>query len=77
MAEKPLNIDHTRDNQYFPVEQNGHLLCSCGRPLEKLEDGIYQCSYGYPTFRLDAGDIRIDKYGNMLFKRKGHGTKED
>ena len=63
---------HDMGGEWFPVEQNGNLICSCGRPLEKLESGVYRCSYGFPTFHLDAGDVRINKWGNMFFKRKEH-----
>ena len=65
-------LDKVEESNWFPVVSDGHMKCSCGRPLEKLEDGRYRCSYGFPTFDMKDDEIRIDKFGNVWLKKKDH-----
>lgn len=58
---------------WFPVSSpNGTLLCSCGRPLLKIGEGVYKCKAGYPIYRFDEGNIMIDKFGNLMIKGVEH-----
>jgi hypothetical protein len=68
-------IEKVENTSWFPVMTDGYMKCSCGRPLVKLEDGRYQCSYGYPSFDMSTGDIMIDKFGNIWLKKKEHDDK--
>ena len=60
-------------DEYFAVEQDGVLKCSCGRELEKMDDQTYKCSGGYPVYRFQDGSVYIDKWGNLMMKKIDHG----
>ena len=57
---------------YFAIFRDGHATCSCGRPLIRLSDKVYQCSAGYPIYHLDDGDILLDKFGTIYLREKSH-----
>lgn len=59
--------------EYFLVmRDDGHMHCSCGRLLVKLEDHTYKCGGGYPIYRPSDGEVQIDKFGNLMIKVKPH-----
>jgi hypothetical protein len=61
------------DGRYTPViGENGDMHCSCGRPLVRLEAGVYRCKAGYPMYRFDSGDFYKTKDGDLSFKYKEH-----
>lgn len=64
-------------NEYYPVEENGVMKCSCGNELIKMDEETYRCSGGYPIYRFSDGTLIIDKYGNICIKKMGHGGEED
>ncbi len=69
-------ISYREKDNYYPVEEDGVMKCSCGRELIKLDEETYQCSGGYPIYRFDEGTIIIDKFGNLCIKKIKHGTKK-
>ena len=68
--------DNGRSNQqceyFLVVNQDGNMFCSCGRSLNKLDDGTYRCSAGWPIYRPDQGEVMIDKFGNLMLKVMPH-----
>ncbi len=60
-------------DEYFAVEQDGVLKCSCGEQLVKLDDLTYKCPGGYPVYRFQDGSVFIDKWGNLMMKKIDHG----
>ena len=60
-------------NAFWVVEsRDGNLRCSCGRPLVKITDTVWRCSFGWPVFRLDQGEVMVDKFGRLMMKNKPH-----
>ena len=64
--------NNEEEAEWHPVIVDGKMRCSCGRELVKVDDNTYKCSYGYPLYRMDMGDIIKDKFGNLLFRGKSH-----
>ena len=50
--------------------------CSCGRPLEKIDDSTYRCSSGFPVYSLREGNVFKDKYGNLYVAVMPHSEEE-
>ena len=65
------------DQYYLDENDDGLLKCSCGRRLVVLEDGVYQCTGGFPIYSLADGDVVLDKFGNIMLKKKPHPKKEN
>lgn len=65
---------YREEDEYFAVEQDGVLKCSCGRELEKMDDHTYRCPGGYPVYRFQDGSVFIDKWGNLMMKKIDHGN---
>ena len=66
------------DNGWVPeVGPDGVMRCSCGRRLVMVDEDTYECAYGYPRFRFSNGEIRKDKWGNLMFSDKPHGRPKD
>lgn len=73
---KPKSDEDIKEDidDYFLVEHGkGDLKCSCGRELIKQDSETYKCSGGYPQWRIQDNEVRIDKFGNILLKAKNHG----
>lgn len=74
--EERFDEDKTTTEQgdrYFLVQdENGHLTCSCGRALIKLDEYTYRCSGGYPTYRPEDDTVIKDKDGNIQLKELPH-----
>ncbi len=66
------HVNNAADD-YWAVEQDGVLTCSCGRELEKMDEFTYKCSGGYPVYRFQTGAVFIDKWGNLMIKKIDHG----
>ncbi len=49
--------------------------CSCGRPLEKIDDMTYRCSSGFPVYSLREGNVFKDKYGNLYIAAIPHNDE--
>ncbi len=71
---KPVTNRNADD--YFAVEEDGVLRCSCGRELEKMDEETYKCPGGYPIYRFSDGTIFLDKWGNIML-RKGQHPKQN
>lgn len=63
---------HDPQGYFLVMRDNGKMFCSCGRPILRLDDGTFMCSAGYPQYRPGAGDILIDKFGNLMFRQTEH-----
>jgi len=66
-----------QEDEYYAVEQDGIMKCSCGRELVKVDEDTYKCSGGFPFYRFTDGTIVIDKFGNLLLKKEPHKKKEE
>ncbi len=64
-------------DEYFAVEEDGVLKCSCGEQLVKLDDQTYKCPGGYPVYRFQDGSVYIDKWGSLMMKKINHGGNKD
>jgi hypothetical protein len=51
---------------------DGKLQCSCGRELVKMDEHTYRCSAGFPSYRIDQGDILKGKNGELFLRPKPH-----
>ena len=71
----PVNSFEENDRWFPVIEKDGCMRCSCGRELLRIDEDTYQCSYGYPTFRLSDGDVLIDKFGNIMLRKGKHGEE--
>ena len=49
--------------------------CSCGRPLEKIDEMTYRCSSGFPVYSLREGNVFKDKYGNLYIAALPHDSE--
>jgi len=67
-------VSKNNEDDYFAVEQDGVLKCSCGEELEKMDDQTYKCPGGYPVYRFQDGSVFIDKWGNLMMKKIDHGN---
>jgi len=65
------------EDEYFAVEEDGVLKCSCGQALVKLDEFTYKCPGGYPVYRFQEGSVFIDKWGNLMMKKIDHGGKKN
>ena len=65
------------DEDYYAVEEDGVLRCSCGSELIQLDEDSYRCAGGYPTYRFSEGSIILDKFGNLMIKKGDHGKKKN
>jgi hypothetical protein len=54
--------------------QNGTPCCFCGRPLNKIAPGVWNCGAGGPNYKLDEskGDIIKDKFGKYWIRKQNH-----
>ena len=69
----PERDENERLGSYWPVvHSDGHVTCSCGRELLKLDEGTFKCSGGWPIYRLSEGDIIKDKFGNIMMREIPH-----
>lgn len=78
--EKSARIEANEDDaeSYYLVEyDDGVLRCSCGRELVKKDEETYECSGGLPVYKLDMGEIMIDKWGRLMLKKKPHKKSEE
>ena len=66
---------YTNDEYYSVEDKDGVLRCSCGNELIKIDETTYQCSGGYPIYRIDDNTVFIDKFGNLMIKEIEHGEK--
>ena len=66
-----IELEEVKWDGYYPVLQDGHLMCTCGRPLNKLENGWYTC--GMVNYKIEDSDLRVDKFGDLSLKVKDHG----
>lgn len=65
--------DSTRGGKYWLVmNAEGIATCSCGRSIEKVDDETWRCSVGFPQYRPAKGEVKLDKFGNLMFKVKPH-----
>jgi len=65
------------DEYYSVVGEDGRLTCSCGRELVKMDEETYMCPGGYPVYKFKNGEVVIDKFGNMMFKKKPHREEDE
>ena len=75
---KPVNNrEGWTNDEYYPIDDNGVMKCSCGRELIKMDEETYKCSGGYPVYRFSDGSVVIDKFGNLCIKKLSHEKDED
>ena len=78
MAEQITFRGKNSDGGYHAcVHKDGKPYCSCGRPLERLNETTWRCPAGYPQYNLDEGDWCLDKFGEMMLKDKSHDPEEE
>lgn len=65
------------DDYYSVVDADGVMRCSCGRELEQIDEDTYRCPGGYPVYRFSKQEVFIDKFGNLMARRKPHGQKQN
>jgi hypothetical protein len=53
---------------WLVIEKDGTLKCSCGRELVKLDENLFVCTGGYPTYRISPDEVVVDKWGNLCLK---------
>lgn len=68
---------HTTDLWTCVESSDGVLKCSCGRTLVKKDEFTWACSYGFPEYRIDRGEVMIDKFGRLMLKQKSHEPEGD
>ncbi len=60
------------DEDYYCMEENGVLKCSCGKELIKIDEETWGCASGSIRYKLEDGDIVTDKFGNIMLRHKEH-----
>lgn len=60
------------NDNYYPIEEDGVMKCSCGTQLIKKDDVSYECPAGSVVYRFDDGSLMIDKFGNVVLKHTEH-----
>lgn len=55
------------------IHQNpdGSYSCCCDYEIKKVDENTWKCEGGGHTYRMDEGDMVMDKFGNMMMKKKG------
>lgn len=71
-TERAAGVNEDRAYEYFLVVDGEAMHCSCGRELNKLVDGTYKCSGGFPIYRPDNGEVMKDKNGDIWLKVLPH-----
>ena len=71
-----LGESYIRSQWFMVVREDGTMQCSCGRPLVKMDSGMYRCRGGFPIYRPAEGEIIIDKFGNLMMKIKPHSEEK-
>lgn len=72
---KPAKIENDSYGYVLVESPDGVLRCSCGRQLVKKDEFTWACSAGWPMYRVDKDEVRLDKFGNMYLKGKPHGDR--
>lgn len=73
-----FSVNEEEADTYFSVEdENGVLRCSCGSELVQKDEETWECPGGYPIYRFKDSEVVIDKFGNLMFKKKPHGNEEE
>ena len=44
------------------------MVCVEGYTLRQIDANTYQCDGGSHTYRIDKGEILIDKFGNTILR---------
>ena len=65
-------VSKNNNDEYYSIEEDGVMRCSCGRELITLDENTYKCSGGFPIYRFDEGSVFLDKFGNLCIKKLSH-----
>ncbi len=69
------NQSQAGQDVFNPLSEDGkHMRCCCGYELIKEDEKTWRCTGGSHRYIIDQGDVTLDKFGNILFRRPGSNT---
>ena len=53
------------------------MRCPAGYLIRKIDENVYECDGGSHRYRMDANEIIIDKFGQVLLKNDKEADKKE